>query len=174
MLGGGSCQVQGGRVTIVSVSPTLRPYEQTDAAATAQLFQAAIRTTAARHYEPAQIDAWAGDVLDLGRWNHRRSVAWTTVAELDGAVVGFSDLTPDGELDMLFVHPDAGGRGIARQMVTAVVAEGRRRGLRSITTHASRAARPVFERLGFVVDAENSGNRLRGVAVPNFDMHIEL
>lgn len=160
--------------TIVRVSPTLRPYEQADATATAQLFQAAIRTTAARHYEPAQIEAWAGGDVDVEGWNRSRSGAWTVVAELDGAVVGFSDLTPDGVLDMLFVHPDAGGRGIARQLVNAVVAEGRRRGLHSITTHASRAARPAFERFGFVVDAEHPRTMIRGVAVPNFDMHIEL
>ena len=40
--------------------------------------------------------------------------------------------------------------------------------------HASRAARPAFERFGFVVDAENPQNMVRGVCVPNYDMHSDL
>lgn len=155
-------------------SPRLREYRPSDAAATAEVFQAAIRTTAASHYDQDQIDAWSGGRIDLNRWDMRRASAWTVVADVDGTVLGFSDLTPDGELDMLFVHPDAGGRGIARQLVMAVLAEARRRKVNTVTTHASRAARPAFERFGFVVDAENPNNMIRGVAIPNFDMHIDL
>lgn len=165
----------GGQGDNGSVCPSvIRPYEQRDADATALVFQAAIRATAAVYYAPEQVEAWAGGAIDLERWDRSRSAAWTLVAELDGAVVGFSDLTSDGELGMLFVHPDAGGRGIARQLVTEVLAEGRRRGLSVIRTHASRAARPAFERFGFVMDAENRHNTTRGVVVPNSDMHIAL
>lgn len=154
--------------------PALREYRHSDAAVTAGVFQAAIRTTAALYYDQDQIEAWGGGQIDVARWDLNRSTAWTVVAELDGAVVGFSDLTADGELDMLFVHPAVGGRGIARHLVTAVLAEARRRGMEVVATHASRAARPAFERFGFVVDAENSRNMVRGVAVPNFDMHVQL
>ena len=83
-------------------------------------------------------------------------------------------LTDDGVLDMLFVHPDAGGQGVARMLVEAVLGEARRRGLARVSTHASRTARPAFERLGFVVDRENVDNTTRGVRVPNFDMHLDL
>ena len=89
-------------------------------------------------------------------------------------MVGFSDLTDDGVLDMLFVHPDAGGQGVARMLVEAVLGEARRRGLARVSTHASRTARPAFERLGFVVDRENVDNTTRGVWVPNFDMQVLL
>ena len=56
----------------------------------------------------------------------------------------------------------------------AVLGEARRRGLTRVVTHASRTARPAFERLGFVVDRENPDNTTRGVRVPNFDMHLDL
>lgn len=156
------------------MATVLRRYEEHDAAATAEAFQEAIRVTAAKHYSPAQVDAWAGGVIDLVAWSARRAAAWTVVAEADGDVVGFSDLTSDGELDMLFVHPVAAGRGFARLLVEAVLGEARQRGLRTVGTRASRAARPAFERLGFVVDAENTENRVRGVRVPNYDMHVDL
>ena len=153
---------------------TLRPYRDTDAEPTWQVFHAAVRVTAAADYTPEQLAAWSPDEVDLEAWGRRRAAAWTMVAVAGERVVGFSDLTDDGVLDMLFVHPDAGGRGVARMLVEAVLNEARRRGHTRVVTHASRTARPVFERLGFVVDRENLNNSTRGVRVPNFDMHLDL
>lgn len=93
---------------------------------------------------------------------------------MDGRLIGFCDLTEDAVLDMLFVHLSAGGRGIARILVDAVLTEARRRRLSRVDTHASRAARPAFERLGFSVDRARSGNIIRGVQIPNYDMHVDL
>ena len=153
---------------------TLRPYRDTDAEPTWQVFHAAVRVTAAKDYTPEQLEAWSPGEVDLEAWGRRRAAAWTVVAVEGDRVVGFSDLTDDGVLDMLFVHPDAGGQGVARMLVEAVLAEARRRGLARVATHASRTARPAFERLGFVVDRENVDNTTRGVRVPNFDMHLDL
>lgn len=156
----------------MSVAPvTVRPYrEPEDAAATYAAFRAAIRETASRFYEPEQIAAWLGPERDLGEWDARRRRARTVVAEVDGAVVGFADLLPDGLVDMLFVHPRAGGRGVARALLAAVLAEARARGITELRTFASRSAQPVFARAGFVVVAERPGNTVRGVVVPNAEM----
>lgn len=64
----------------------------------------------------------------------RRTAAWTVVAEADGKVVGFSDLTSDGVLDMLFVHPDFGNHGVGRQLVESVLTGARQRGLSAVAT----------------------------------------
>lgn len=152
----------------------LRSYSPADDRSTRHVFESAIHGTASRFYSQEQIDAWCPPRYDEQAWGRARAEAWTVVAELDGQVVGFSDLRADGELDMLFVSPTAGDRGIARALVTAVLAQARERGLTTVTTRASRSARPVFERLGFVVDRENSDNVIRGVAVPNFSMHCDL
>ena len=156
------------------MAATLRPYRDTDAEPTWQVFHAAVRVAAAADYTPEQLEAWSPDLVDLEAWGRRRAAAWTVVAVAGESVVGFSDLTDDGVLDMMFVHPDAGGRGVGRQLVEAVLGEARRRGLTRVVTHASRTARPAFERLGFVVDRENPDNSTRGVRVPNFDMHLDL
>lgn len=158
----------------VTVSFLVRRYCFEDAEPTHAVFRAAVTGTASASYTPEQIAAWCPPEHDVRTWADRRARAWTLVAEDAGVVIGFGDLTDTAELDMLFVHPDAGGRGVARALVTGVLAEARRRGLPRVVTHASRPARPVFERLGFRVDAENPTNLIRGVAVPNFDMHIDL
>ncbi|OLT54638.1 hypothetical protein BJF88_07965 [Cellulosimicrobium sp. CUA-896] len=154
----------------------MRPYRSPDdAAATYVVARTAIARTAATAYDPDQIAAWLGPArLDLTGWDERRHGADTLVAELDGIVVGFSDLRPDGLVDMLFVDPRAGGRGVARALLTAVQADARARGIVELRTLASRSARPVFERLGFTVVAERPDNTVRGVVVPNTEMRCRL
>lgn len=157
---------------------TLRTYVPADADPTWQVFYAAVRRTAIRDYTEAQVKAWAPDETTVGdaqAWADRRAAAHTFVACVDDVVVGFSDFTDDGLLDMLFVHPDHSGRGIARLLVEKVQAEAGKRGLTRLVTHASRTARPAFEAFGFVVDRENPTNQTRsGVIIPNYDMHYDL
>ncbi|MGW2162024.1 GNAT family N-acetyltransferase [Nonomuraea sp. NPDC001699] len=142
-----------------------------DATATFDVFQAAIRQTASLVYGPRQVDAWAGPArTDLSDWDRRRQEASTLVAEVDDTVVGFTDLLPDGLVDMLFVHPRSGGRGVARALLTAIMREARARGLTELRTLASRSAQPAFERLGFTVVAHRPDNTVRGVVVPNVEM----
>jgi putative acetyltransferase len=153
---------------------TIRAYEPRDAEATWEAFRRAVRETASRDYTAEQVAAWAPDTVDLPAWNERRLGADTFVATIDGRVVGFSDVRDGGLLDMLFVHPEAGGRGVARALVEAVIGRARELGLTRLHTHASRTARPAFERFGFVVDRENPDNSVGGLKVPNYDLHLDL
>jgi GNAT superfamily N-acetyltransferase len=60
-----------------------------------------------------------------------------------------------GVLDDLFVHPDARGRGLARALVQAAVAEGRRRGwshLRWIVPEGDAAAIALYQRIATRAD----------------------
>jgi putative acetyltransferase len=158
------------------LQPKIRPYRSPDdAAATFVLFQAAIRQTAAAVYEPDQIDAWAGPPsTDLSGWDGRRREACTLVAEVDGNVVGFTDLQPDGLVDMLYVHPRAGRRGVARALLTEIKVAARADGIPELRTLASRSAQPAFESLGFTLVADRPTNTVRGVIVPNAEMRCLL
>nr|WP_239523130.1 GNAT family N-acetyltransferase [Geodermatophilus normandii] len=121
----------------------------------AALSRAAIEVSAAGHHGDAQRRAWAARRTVEA---HRRHVEVTAVvvAEVDGAVAGFASLALDavdglvaGEVDQLFVHPSAGGRGVARALLATVEERARGAGLTSLVTHASGRAAPVFERAGF-------------------------
>ena len=152
---------------------SVRRYEPADAGGAWRVFRAAVHGTASRDYTPEQIHAWAPPTVDEARWQRRRSAAHTYVACLDGAVVGFGDLTDDGLLDMLFVHPDAGGRGVARALVTRVLHEAAAAGHPRLHVHASLTAQPALERFGFAVDATRLAE-IRGQKLQNFDMSIAL
>lgn len=150
---------------------SVRPYASDDAVPTWLVFQVAVRRTALHDYTEEQVRAWAPDETDAEEWAGCRASAHTYVVCEGERVVGFSDFTDDGLLDMLFVHPDYSGQGLARMLVERVLQEAKQRGLSRLVTHASRTARPAFEALGFVVDRENTSNWIRGQNLPNFDMH---
>ena len=151
----------------------LRPYRASDAGGTLDVFLRAIRTTASRDYTPEQVAAWASEDIDVVAWGDRRLAARTQVAELDGMVVGFTDVDDEGYVDMLFVDPAVGRRGVATALLTWVVETAQAAGATELTTHASLTARPFFERVGFEVVAERHPV-LRGVAMTNFAMRRSL
>jgi putative acetyltransferase len=71
------------------------------------------------------------------------------VAEDGGLILGFCLMT-DGHIDMLFVAPEAQGRGAGR----ALLAEAQARGGRSLECFAdNRSARAFYERHGWRVAA---------------------
>ncbi len=156
-----------------SVPVIMRPYRASDAAATLGVFRRAVRLTAGRDYTPEQVAAWAPDDLDEVAWAARRQAARTQVAEVDGRVVGFTDVDADGYVDMLFVDPDAARQGVATALLRWVVETATELGAQELTTHASVTARPFFERQGFVVVREQQPVR-RGVTLTNFAMHAPL
>jgi predicted acetyltransferase len=49
----------------------------------------------------------------------------------------------------MYIDPDHRRQGLAKGLVQLCLNESRRRGLRTVTLHASDAGRPVYESLGF-------------------------
>ena len=133
---------------------TLRRYGPDDLEAVIDIFYQAVRRVAARDYTPEQIATWAPDEIDRPGWAEVRAAKPTWIAELEGRAVGFSDLEPDGHIDMMFVHADFQRRGVARALLTEVERQAHAAGLRRLYTEASITARPFFERHGFRVVAE--------------------
>lgn len=153
----------------------VRPYREGDAARMLEIFQRAVKEIGSRFYSPAQVEAWGG-----GRVTEERLHALYTdgratfIGETeDGLAVGFSDLEADGHIDMLYCDPDHAGQGYARMLVEAAVAEAQACGLPKLHTEASEAARPVFERAGFVARFRRDLN-IDGVDIHNWAMEKRL
>jgi len=97
--------------------------------------------------------AWAPDVIDAQQWTRRFDNKAVWVADLNGVPVGFVDVARDGQIDMLYVHADHQGSGIASRLLRTVEVSAAKRGLLRLFTEASITARPFFERRGFRVIA---------------------
>jgi GNAT superfamily N-acetyltransferase len=68
---------------------------------------------------------------------------------------GWMDIQPlRAYLLNFYTVPESRGRGHAKQILEAAVAECRNRGARVITLHASRFGRPIYERFGFTQSTE--------------------
>ncbi|WP_198929016.1 GNAT family N-acetyltransferase [Rhizobium sp. AC27/96] len=151
---------------------SIKAYLPDDARATIDIFLRAIRETASKDYSPEQIAAWA-KVDDAEVWAQYRASRPTWLAMNGPMPVGFTDLKPDGCLDMMFVDPDHQGKGIASLLLATVENAARDQGLRRIFTEASLTARPFFERRGFVVLAAQQVQK-RGQTLTNFRMEKML
>lgn len=152
---------------------TLRPYRPDDASALMRLFKDTIRRVNSRDYAPGQIAAWASDDIDSEAWASRFEGRFAVVAEVDGMIAGFVDLSPEGYLDRLFVSADHEGQGIATVLMDGVVAEAQRLRLPKIEVQVSLTARPFFERRGFRV-VESRCVEVRGSLLDCFGMEREL
>lgn len=148
---------------------TIRPYVATDASTLVSLFRASVREIASRDYTASQIRAWAPDHIDGGRLGQECASRPTWIAEVEGRIAGFSDLEPDGHVDMLYVHPDFQRRGVARALLMHIEKAARAAGLRRLYTEASITARPVFEAMGFRTIAPQTVT-VGGVPMMNYRM----
>ncbi|RYG57932.1 MAG: GNAT family N-acetyltransferase [Alphaproteobacteria bacterium] len=149
----------------MSAAVHVRAYSEADLDALIDLFTGSVRQVASRDYSPAQIEAWAPLAVNREQWANRLGGRPTYVAQAGGEIVGFSDLELDGHIDMLFVHTDHQGQGVARALLDHIHHHATRQNIRRLFTEASITARPFFERNGFEVieaqDVERRGETFR-------------
>ena len=166
-----------GDVTALSDRPAfrghIRLYRPDDVDALIDIFRASVRQVARRDYSEEQVLAWAPDAIDRRGWVEQYAGRPAWVAEIEDRPVGFSDLEPDGHLDMMFVHPDHQGRGVASALLAEVENAARHLGIDCLHTEASITARPFFERRGFQLLAPQTVS-LRGQRFINFRMEKVL
>jgi putative acetyltransferase len=130
----------------------VRVYRDSDISQIVSLFYDTVHTVNAKDYTQEQLDAWAHEderAARLTAWGTSLRHNITYVAEMDGRIVGFADLTHAGKLDRLYVHKDHQGQGIATALVQSLESTARSLGIQEIFTEASITAKPFFERHGY-------------------------
>jgi putative acetyltransferase len=131
----------------------IRRYKPSDLTSLIALFRDTVRRINRRDYSDQQVLAWAPDHIDPLQWMRRFENKAVRVAELEGAPVGFVEIARDGQIDMLYVHADHQGEGIASALLRSAEAWAQTRGLARLFTEATITARPFFEHRGFRVIA---------------------
>ncbi len=151
----------------------IRAYDLADTDELIALFRGSVRTVARRDYTHDQVLAWAPDEIDREEWAARRASRLTWVSVIAGKLVGFIDLESTGHIDMLYVHADYQGRGVARTLLQTTEVAARDQQLKRIHTEASITARPFFELHGFSIIAQQTVT-VRGQDLINFRMEKEV
>ena len=134
---------------------SLRPFLPADTNQCAEIFRAAIQVSASDDYSDDQLDAWAARANDAEAFGAKLGSALTLVALIDGGPVGFASLRNKNELDMIYVDPRFGRRGVGSTLIDALTRLAAARGAELVTSEASDTARPLFERHGFVAQLRN-------------------
>ncbi|WP_052849362.1 GNAT family N-acetyltransferase [Streptomyces avicenniae] len=100
----------------------------------------------------------------------------SAIAELDGALAGFVTLDggpPEGEIGMMFVAPEAMGRGIGRLLFTHAADTARAAGCTSLLIDADPHAEGFYRAMGGVRIGEMPSESIAGRMLPllRLDLH---
>jgi putative acetyltransferase len=152
----------------------IRKFQPTDLEAILQLFYDVVHTIGAKYYDSEQVNAWASkDSLEKDKWLQSLTANIAYVAEDNGKIMGFGDMTQTGYIDRLYVHKNYQGRGAALAIFRKLEEEARRLGIAELTTEASIMAKPLAERQGFEVIQEQCKIH-KGVEFINYFMRKKL
>lgn len=154
----------------------IRAYAARDAAALATLFHRSVEGLAQRAYTPDQVAAWSARGGTPEETHARCTDGRAVFVAVDARdrPIAFTDLEPDGHVDMLFCLPEAEGTGAAHAAYRAMEAHARSSGIARLFTEASELARPFFERQGFRVLRRRDFEIGAGVEIHNYAMEKRL
>jgi len=148
---------------------TIRNYKKTDLDALWNIHYHTIRYINIRDYSQEQVEAWAPDSFDKHIWEKRLNGLSPFVAEIDGVIVGYTDLQINGLIDHFFCHHKYQGKGVGRALMTHVLSIGKERNIKRYYSEVSITARPFYEHFGFSV-AKDQVMEIRGQKLRNFVM----
>jgi len=133
----------------------MRSYIPYDAESTLEVLHQAIEVTARAVYSPEQIDAWLSSIPSPAVWNSDLCDSLAAlVKEDDEGIYAFCNLMHSGEIEYLMCHPRRSRQNAASSMLEALEDIARQKNLPRLTTRASLLAKNVFQRQGFIIDAE--------------------
>lgn len=152
----------------------IRTFRPTDAPALARLFHASVREAAARDYSADQVAAWSPSPPEAETYVRQAKGRIFLVAEnVLGEPVGYADLELDGHIDHLYCRPDVVGSGVGSALYSALEEAARERGMSVLYVEASEAARRLFERKGFEIEARNDFE-IGGIQIHNYRMKKKI
>ncbi|WP_447470148.1 GNAT family N-acetyltransferase [Vibrio harveyi] len=128
-----------------------------------------VRNVNRRDYNEQQLKVWAPDEFDSEIWLQKMMDIQPFVAELDGVIVGYSDVQSSGLVDHFFCHHAYQGQGVGSTLMAHVFKQAKEKGLTRLYSEVSITARPFFEHMGFSVLKEQQVE-VRGAILTNYVM----
>ncbi|MBM3893694.1 GNAT family N-acetyltransferase [Candidatus Dependentiae bacterium] len=151
----------------------IRRFQSTDLPAIIALFRSTVHTINAKDYTPEELLAWAPQDLDETAWAQSLTKNYTIVAEHNGIIVGFGDLTYTGIINRLYVHKDYQSQTFGYRILEHLIAQAHRSGITEITAAVSITALPFALKCGAEIVQEQSVVR-HGIPLTNFLVRKKL
>lgn len=131
-----------------------------------QICYSSIHKIARSDYTKAQLNAWAPIDLDENVWVEKIRKNQPFVAELNGQLVGYADIQPNGFIDHFFVSGNHARQGIGSALMTTLEHQAQQMYIPKLSAYVSSNAQKFFERFGFVVQ-EHRTSTIRGQQLAN-------
>ncbi|KGK01573.1 GNAT family N-acetyltransferase [Thalassotalea sp. ND16A] len=148
---------------------SIRKFQNGDELVLREIFFNTIRNVNIKDYSEVQVKAWAPDDYDQSEWYKRISTINPFVAVLNNEIVGYTDIQDDGYIDHFFCHWNHQGKGIGKTLIQVLFAEGQKKGITRLYSHASITAKPFFEHFGFK-EIKKQQVKIRGQVLTNYVM----
>ncbi|MEX2316146.1 MAG: GNAT family N-acetyltransferase [Pirellulales bacterium] len=158
---------------VIPWTPTIRRYAPGEEPALWHVYVEATWQCISRDYHPDLCERWAPHNKDMSEWAARLGEKNPWVAVVDGAVVAFAELEPDGHIDYFYGLPEWQGPGIGKVLLRRVEEDAKQSGLTRLFAEVSITAKGFFLAQGFVV-AEARHNVIQGYPAPTFFMEKRL
>ena len=154
---------------------SIRPYNDGDAEALAEIIYTAIEEIGPHRYTPEQVAIWAARRPGAEQFRKRAAKGDNLLVAVDDTdwPVAYAILEADGHLDHLYCHPLHSRRGLANRLLEEAETVARRQGNSRLYTEASELARASFERAGYTVNHRRDFD-LGGVPIHNYAMEKSL
>ena len=144
---------------------TIRKAQQEDSQSIRSVHTAAVSGIRTDLYTPEEIEAWAVPKTLESYWESIRTKEFF-VAEDDRIIIGFGVLNPESaEVEAVYVSPEAGGRGIGRELLRKLEQTARVRGLGVLRLNASLNAVPFYKKAGYVAQEQSKYRLSTGVEI---------
>lgn len=154
----------------------LRPLRPTDLEMVAAVYRDAVLSQAGALYSDAQVRAWADHPSASQALSEalRRGHGLVSCAAADGTrIEAFALLDPLDRLALLYCRGRSSRQGRATALLQALQEHAAARGVRRLRTEASQLSRPLLERQGWSVEAEETAC-YAGVAFQRWRMLRDL
>jgi putative acetyltransferase len=146
----------------------IREYKSSDCKILGNLFYDTVHSVNTKDYSEEEVDAWASKNKDFSKWDSVFNLNYTLIAYIDNKIIGFGDIDKSGYLNMLYIHKDYQGKGIATLICNKL-----EKGHNEITTDASITAKRFFEKRGYKVIKEQYVKR-NSVLLKNYIMKKQI
>jgi putative acetyltransferase len=134
-----------------------------------KLFVSSITTVCTADYNTEQITVWTAGVNNNAYWIDLTTKQFLLIVHNNESILGFGSLKDFNHFDMLYVHPNHQGEGIASALYLAIETEAKQQNQTLLTADVSKTALPFFEKMGFTVINPQTIIR-QGVELTNFKM----
>lgn len=149
---------------------SIRRAKENDLDKIVSLFERTVSVINSKHYSPTEIDAWLDDPSRNDRFLDKiQSQLFYVCVDEEDDIVGFSSITEEGYLDLMYVSTDHQRQGIGQLLMEQMLVAAKIRKCKTIEADVSITAVPFFEGNGFEVQKEQYVER-NGVKLKNFKM----